>query len=357
MPFIAFLVSAALAAAVVPVILLYARRKGLFDRQNERTIHRGSIPRLGGLGIFVSFAATIAIFSIWQSEKVYELAETLNVLPLILSALLIFAMGFIDDLVNLKAWLKFAIELCLGIYLVMAGFRFRSIPVPWGSGAIDLGWFSYPLTVMWIIGVTNALNLIDGMDGLAGGVAAISSFTFAVLFYMQGYRLSAQFCFALTGACMGFLLYNLPDACIFMGDSGSLFLGFTLSMLPLLPHQAMGEETGLLSSSVLLSIPIFDTLMAILRRKRAGRSFFHADKGHIHHCLLARGLSTRQALGVLYGIMLVLSATVLSALALPIRYCFPLQLCVLAAVLSFFFSMGTSRIEEENPGEAKPGLS
>jgi UDP-GlcNAc:undecaprenyl-phosphate/decaprenyl-phosphate GlcNAc-1-phosphate transferase len=200
----------------------------------------------------------------------------------------------------------------VAIFVVAMGYRFRSVGIPFGSGMLELGFFSYPITVIWIVGVTNAINLIDGMDGLSGTISGVVSICFAAFFYLRGDYASAVLCCIFVGAIGGFLAFNKPKASIFMGDGGALFLGFVLATLPLLNRSQGPSEIGLLSAITALLIPIYDTFAAILRRKRAHVSFFTPDKEHLHHKLLDLGLSAYQVLGVILVAALALGAAALS---------------------------------------------
>ena len=220
--------------------------------------------------------------------------------------------------------------------------------VPWGRGLIDLGLLSYPITLIWIIGITNAVNLIDGLDGLAGGISFLASLSFGIFFWVQGSMLSAEICLALAGAVAGFLVFNLPPAKIFMGDSGSLFLGFFLALLPLLGQESDGAEIGLISAATILSVPIFDTFAAMYRRKKAHVSFFTADKGHLHHLLLKRVESSRAVLMIIYGMNLILAVAALSTLYLSRGMSFSLKISALAANALFFTWLNRKNMERES---------
>lgn len=330
------LLAFAFAAAIEPVIISYAERKGLYDRGGERKIHNGNIPRLGGVGIAVSFLLSVAVLGLFQRNLIEDFSDRYRLWPVIVSGTMMFVMGLVDDLVDLRARFKFGIQLCAALLLIAVGFRFRVVLVPWGDGMIDLGAFSYPLTLVWIIGITNALNLIDGLDGLAGGISFIASLSFGIFFWAQGFMLSAEICLILGGAAGGFLLYNKPPAKIFMGDSGSLFLGFCLAVLPLLGQSDRGAEIGLVSASTILAIPIFDTFAAMYRRRRAGVSFFTADKRHLHHVLLGIAKSAGRVLLIIYGLNIILSAAALSTLYLPENWSFALKILALLLLAAFF---------------------
>jgi UDP-GlcNAc:undecaprenyl-phosphate/decaprenyl-phosphate GlcNAc-1-phosphate transferase len=300
------------------LIRALARRKGWYDRVNERKIHTGTIPRLGGVGICVGFGIAFLTVILLPIGPFPHLAISNRFWPVAVSGIVLFALGLIDDFRSLRARFKFGIQIIAATFVVVMGYRFRTVDLPFfGIGSLDLGLFSYPLTVIWIVGVTNALNLIDGMDGLAGTVSSIVTITFAAYFYLTNDYASAVLCCILLGAVGGFLAFNRPKASIFMGDGGALFLGFVLAVLPLLNQTHGGrEELGILSAITALLIPIYDTFAAMLRRYRAHVSFFEPDRGHLHHKLLDLGLSPWQVLAVVAIANLALGAAALSSLYL-----------------------------------------
>jgi UDP-GlcNAc:undecaprenyl-phosphate/decaprenyl-phosphate GlcNAc-1-phosphate transferase len=338
-PIISILLSCAFASAMMPIVLYFAHKYCLYDKVNERKIHNGNIPRLGGVGIVFAFMATLVILMLLQTSLVDDFREKNRIWPIFICGAAMFLLGLMDDFMDLNGKLKLFIQTIAALFLMGFGYRFRVVLVPWGSGFLDLGIFSYPITLIWIIGITNAINLIDGLDGLAGGISLIAALTFGIIFWVKGQMLSAEICMAIVGAAAGFLIFNLPPAAIFMGDSGSLFLGFCLALLPLLGQRNDGAEIGLISAATTLSIPIFDTLMAIYRRKKAHISFFTADKGHFHHIMLAKLESSKTTLAAIYGINIGLALIALSTLFLSSALSFSLKLAGLAAMAAFFFTL------------------
>lgn len=336
MPLISFFLSLAFASMLMPAILYFAHKKGLYDSVGERKVHNGNIPRLGGVGIAAAFLMAIIALMFFQEQQIADFSGRYRVWPVLLAGALVFCIGLVDDLVDLRARLKFFTETCATIFIIAFGFRFRVIIVPWGIGHIDLGLFSYPLTYIWVVGITNAMNLIDGIDGLAGGVSFIASLTFGLFFLTQGYVLSAEFCLVIAGAVAGFLMFNLPPAKIFMGDSGSLFLGFSMAALPLLGQRGGGAEIGLLSAATILAIPMFDTFAAMYRRTKAGVSFFTPDKDHIHHVLLRKVQSTKRVLLIMYGINVIMAAAALSTFYCDLAWSFAIKIVSLVALGLFF---------------------
>jgi UDP-GlcNAc:undecaprenyl-phosphate GlcNAc-1-phosphate transferase len=212
---------------------------------------------------------------------------------------------------------KFILQVAAAAIITSGGFLIRSISLPY-VGSLNLGLAAYPLTVVWLVGIANALNLIDGMDGLAGGIGAFAAAAMGTMALLQGSARGAVLAFALLGALLAFLIYNFPPARIFMGDSGSLFLGLTLAALPLAGGIPRSAAFGSLIVPVtLLTVPILDTATAIIRRLRHRRSIISPDKQHIHHKLLAMGLSERQILTVIYGMCAYLALVSVTSVVLP----------------------------------------
>jgi UDP-GlcNAc:undecaprenyl-phosphate GlcNAc-1-phosphate transferase len=328
------LVAFAVSAAIMPLVISWAKRHEYYDDPlDPRKIHHGQIPRLGGIGIVVAFVATVSAFALFTGQG----AQTGGHFWVVVAcAVVIPVLGLVDDFRNLRARFKFAVELVAALAIVCAGFRFKELALPFRGRALELGALSYPLTMLWIIGVTNAMNLIDGMDGQAGGISALAALGAGAYFLLLGHSGGAMIAFALVGAVLGFLCFNFPPAKIFMGDAGSLFLGFILSIIPLLaPRVAVGEVAFFVSVTLLI-IPIYDTFSAMLRRARAHVSFFTPDRLHLHHKLLDLGLSTKGVLAVVYSAQIVLDAVALSPLYLPYEISFWLIMGTWAAYAFLF---------------------
>lgn len=316
----AVLLSLLLSLVAMPLILRLAHRRKWYDPPNSRKIHTGLIPRLGGPGMFLSFLAAAALTPtllglLFPNRAL--LAWDLRFLPLFAGITLIHGIGLFDDFRNLSALPKFGLQLLAAVIVTSGGFVVRSVTLPY-LGMVQLGLLAYPLTVLWIVSISNALNLIDGLDGLAGGIAAFAALSMGAIALIQGALSTAVLSFALFGAVAGFLVFNLPPARIFMGDSGSLFLGFVLAVLPLVGGISKASAFGtLLVPITLLTVPILDTVTAIVRRVRKRIPIIQPDKEHIHHKLLDMGLSERQILWVLYGFSLYLSVVAVTSVILP----------------------------------------
>jgi UDP-GlcNAc:undecaprenyl-phosphate GlcNAc-1-phosphate transferase len=306
-----------------PAIIAFADRFKFYDRLNARKIHTGNISRLAGIGIFMAFALGVVVVR-WLVVALPP-PEWRVALPLA-GAALAFGIGLIDDFYELRARYKLLVQLAAAILVVLGGFVFSGVEFPGFHLGFGFAWFGYFLTFCWVLGIINAINLIDGMDGLAGGASFFAALAMGIVFFAAGCAFQGILAIALAGAIFGFLCFNRPKARIFMGDGGAYFLGFMLAFLPLvdaaptaqpiLPNVGLeGGHLGIIHAITLLLIPIGDTLAAILRRRRKGQKFSEPDRHHMHHKMLAMGLSTWQVLLVVSAIELVAAAaTVYDAL-------------------------------------------
>lgn len=292
-----------------------ARRIDLLDRPDQqRKLHKRATPLMGGVAVYVSLlTATGAIWFTASDRFALDANSFRFASMLLLSGGLLCAIGLWDDKWGIRARNKFLFQILATLPFVMWG-RTISAVTMFGV-SLDVAWIGIPLTVFWLVSCTNIVNLMDGLDGLASTVSLISCLTVAVLAHLNGLVAVSVLATLLAGSLSGFLLHNLPPAKIFLGDSGSLPIGFFVGALAL--EASVKKATGfmMLVPLVLLSVPIFDTCMAILRRKLNGQTIGQADRFHIHHCLRDRGLSTRQtllAIGSLSALMAV--ASVVSAL-------------------------------------------
>ena len=280
-----------------------ATRRGLvYAPPDGRHIHLAPLPRLGGVAIFVSFSVSLGIWlglSLIFPRLVQGLAPE-TILRIYLPACLIFCLGVYDDLHGAGPYLKFAVQAVAGAMLFAGGMRVLDLPLIFSH---SLPWFiGLPLTVLWVVAVTNAFNLIDGLDGLAAGSALFSTLVFFVVSLVIHSSLGALMSVTLAGAILGFLRFNFNPATIFLGDSGSLFIGFMLSALALAGSQKAPTFVAVAIPVVSFGLPILETLLSILRRIISGRPIFTADREHIHHKLLQLGFSHRQVVIVLYAV-------------------------------------------------------
>jgi UDP-GlcNAc:undecaprenyl-phosphate GlcNAc-1-phosphate transferase len=324
-----------LSVCLTPLIISVSRRREWFDMPNARKIHTDPIPRLGGIGIFFgliggSLAIPLLFPLLIPSLDVPRYG--LGYVFVFIAFALIHGMGLVDDFHNLKAGLKFMLQLLAAALVTVGGFTISRIAIP-GVGLVSFGIFAYPLTMLWIVAISNAINLVDGIDGLAGGIAAWTALSMALMAILSGHGVSALVALALLGAVMGFLAFNFPPARIFMGDSGSLLIGFVLAVIPLLGLPGMTTIEDLAAPATLLMIPILDTILAIVRRLRQKRAIHSPDKEHIHHRLLAIGLKDTSILLLVYSACVVLGAAAIGSLFMSRLSGLLLLLCLWAAAV------------------------
>ena len=280
---------------LTPIIITIAHKNSLFDAKDHRKTHVGNIPRLGSLGFIT---ATIV-----GSILIYVLTDKHVSIAFYIAITIIFISGIIDDFKPIRAYVKLIAQVAATITLLVGGHVLNNIFIPLVNINLDLGIFSYPITFIWIIGITNAINLLDGMDGLAGGVSTIAAATLGITALILGQFNIAITCFILAGALIGFLVFNLPPAKIFMGDGGSLTIGFFLAAIPLLFKGDNIRGEMILVTIAILLIPIIDVFAAIIRRTRDNISFFHPDRGHIHHKFTDfTALNIKQILLIIYSL-------------------------------------------------------
>jgi UDP-GlcNAc:undecaprenyl-phosphate GlcNAc-1-phosphate transferase len=278
---------------LIPVIIKISRKNGWYDPKDPRKIHNGNTAHTGGAGIFLAFMLTSCIFS--------PPGALSRNLPLLAGICIMFFMGLLDDFKNLRARYKLALQILAAILAVAAGFRFSVFALPFRLSVTNTV-VVYGVSVAWIVGVTNAINLIDGMDGLAAGVGGIAALFWGLLAFYSGYMNTALYAAALVGAVAGFLMFNKPPAKVFMGDSGSMVIGYILAVLPLMEKGAgAGSTRTLLLAVTLLVIPVFDTISSIFRRIRQGKSIADPDMHHVHHKLLKLGFTAPKILIIVYG--------------------------------------------------------
>lgn len=315
LPYIAVAATAFVVTFVcTPAAKRLAIRLDAVDYPSKRRINTKPTPRLGGLAVFLGLfvAMVVAVFGGthlgWPSVLVSHPSLAVDYHLLAVAVLLMVATGTADDIVQLSPKAKFAGQIIAASVAVAGGLVIHQIVNPFaGDTYIELGWIAYPITVIYLVAFTNIINLIDGLDGLASGIsciAALSMFSFAIL---AGRHDAAAFSLALAGSCLAFLRYNFNPASIFLGDSGSLLLGFSLGIISLLNVSRTAAVTSLLIPLIVAGVPIIDTFSAIIRRTRAHVSIGQADKGHIHHRLIQEGYNQKQAVLLIYAWCILLS--------------------------------------------------
>lgn len=303
----AYLVSFALAILIIPLVIWLAGRIGAMDRPGVRTVHKRPVARIGGVAIFLS-AMSVIISVIFLNDAIGAAFRAARVpwITLLSSATLVFVVGLVDDLKGLPARVKLLAELLLATALYFVGVRISEVALLEGW-TLSLGGWSYVLTILWIVGITNAVNLSDGLDGLAAGICCIACGVVALFAFLNGSVIMGVFMPVLVGSLCGFLVFNFYPAKVFMGDCGSLFIGFTIAATSVMCVSNSTALVGLALPALALGIPIFDTLFSMLRRFLERRSLFAPDQGHFHHRLLELGLSQRCTVLIIYGVTLVVA--------------------------------------------------
>ena len=295
------------ALALTPAVRLLGIRFGIMDLPGKRKIHQDETPRLGGVAVFIAVLIPFLIFLIFNNFLSKEIKNSWEpFLGLTLGSLIVFGIGIWDDIRRLSPWPKLSVEIGAALLAYYFGLRIGLLSNPFGM-QWDVSWLSGPLTVIWLVGITNAVNLADGIDGLAAGIATFASAILFVMTVPTVYTLVPYLALALAGASLGFLRYNFSPATIFLGDSGSLFLGFYLGALSLWASEKSAIAFALLIPIIALGLPIIDMIYAILRRWNRGVSIGQADRDHIHHKLLEKGYSHRKAVLMLYGVNFLLA--------------------------------------------------
>lgn len=296
---LAFCLALLVAYLATPAVRKLAIKIGAVDQPNARKVHKTPIPRLGGLGIYLGFMVAI-LLTLPLDAQIYGV---------LLGATLIVVLGLIDDLVELSPKIKLIGQILAAAILVVFDVRISNITVPF-EGMIFLGSYaSSILTVIWVVGIVNTVNLIDGLDGLAAGTSAITALTLFLVGVQKGQFIPAIMAIALMGSSLGFLKYNFNPAKIFMGDTGSMFLGFVLAAISIEGALKSTATIALAVPILALGFPIFDTTIAIVRRFLNRVPIFQADKGHFHHKLVEKGLTHKQAVLVIYCICAFLCTT------------------------------------------------
>jgi UDP-GlcNAc:undecaprenyl-phosphate/decaprenyl-phosphate GlcNAc-1-phosphate transferase len=347
---LAFTVAALASFLLTPLVAKIAIALALYDAPGERRVHSQPTPRLGGVAVFPA-----TLLAVWGALAVFGVPEGLYLdgglaMAALLGGAILFAVGLCDDLFGVNPAAKLAAQVVAALVIVGSGLHVESL-VLWPGMEVSLGWFAIPLTVLWLVGVTNAFNLIDGLDGLAAGVSLVALSAIAIIAVTYGHTEVALLCVALIGAVLGFLYFNFSPASIFLGDSGSLFVGFLLGVLAL--RGTLNADAAVLAvvPVLALAIPIFDTFLAISRRWLRGVPMSSADRGHIHHRLLALGLTHRQA-----AVRMYVTASILALLGLALALSPPqfLQLVALlaGAALTVLLTFTLRRLDYHEFAEA-----
>ncbi len=325
-----FLISLIFSFLITPVIRNIAFKIGAIDSPDYgRRIHNRQIPNIGGIAIYLSFVITVILFSSFDK----------TVIGVLTGGTIIIILGFLDDLFELNPGIKLLGQILAAAVLILFGININFITNPISGGLIYPGFWSIPLTIFWVVAITNTINLIDGLDGLAAGVSVIAVFTLFLVALQEGQALPAILAIALAGSSLGFLRHNFYPAKIFMGDTGAMFSGFILAAISIMGALKSAAVVTVFVPLLALGIPIFDTLFAIIRRLYNNEPISKADKGHIHHRLLAMGWTQSQAVLIVYGISGLLGLIAIIINGFELNY--PL---ILPAVVIFSGLLGAWKI-------------
>ena len=296
--------SLVLSFAFTPIARYFAYKIGAIDvPKDSRRMHNHPIPRLGGVAIFSGFYISVIVFCTQYMTR--------EIRGMLLGSIVIVALGIFDDVLALKPSQKFGFQLLATAIPVYCGVRITSVPILFGGGGyLTLNvWLQYAFTMIWLLGILNAVNLIDGLDGLAVGVSAIMGACVTLIVVMLSAPAVAVIAAALTGACIGFMPYNVNPAKMFMGDTGSMFIGYTLAVMSVMGLFKAYAIIAFAIPFIIFGLPIFDMAFVAVRRVLNGRSPMSADKTHLHHRLIDLGFTQKQAVAIMYAIAAVLGLT------------------------------------------------
>lgn len=338
---IAFLLAFITAFVITPYTIRFAHKVGAVDIPNDRRVNKKPMPRLGGLAVISGFlvSAIYLIVTMHIENKIDFVAEGLNkkLLGFLLGILVLGITCFLDDVKGIKPLVKLAGQTLAAIIVVSSGVLIDNFTIPFKENNVMLNEvFSYILTIGWIVGITNAINLIDGLDGLSSGITLISCISLLIIFSLNESPLIAIVLItALAGAIVGFIPYNFNPAKTFIGDVGSNFMGFVIAVISILGVAKTYTAIVIVAPIIVLALPIFDTLWAIVRRivkTKSIKGVFKADKGHLHHRLMARGYTQKQAVLILYGITATFGMTAIILLDSGVWKAISFALLVIAIV-------------------------
>lgn len=321
MVLVLFLLAAAIGLVSTPIVRTLAFRLGVVDHPGPRKVHASPVPRLGGLSVAIAAAAGLALFAVIAPEFGWEaVAPAGELTPILLGAALVLGVGLIDDIRWAPAWLKVAVESIAALIVIRSGVVVDHATI--AGHTYMFGVFTVPITLVWILTITNAFNLMDGLDGLSAGLAVIASSTCVVILLARGHRAEALLLVAVVGALVGFLPYNFQPASIFLGDAGSLLIGFLLGVTAIAGFQKVATTLAVGLPLIIFALPLLDVVASVIRRamrvsgknaslREAFLHLFQADRGHIHHRLIGRGFSHRGAVLLLYLVAILLSSIAL----------------------------------------------
>ena len=352
---IVFLLTLLVSTIMVPFVIRFAKRIGAVDKPDNRKVHKNVMPRIGGLAIYIAFLVGFILVSSFIELPV----------SIMIGATIIMLTGFIDDKFQIKPWQKMLGQFIATVIILSDGLFIKFLTVPFFEQSVQVSlWIAIPISILWIMGVTNSVNLIDGLDGLASGVTIIAASAIFIMALIMDDVQVAFLSITLIGATLGFLFFNFHPAKIFMGDTGSLLLGYLLAVLSMIGFKQVTMIT-LIIPIVILAVPIIDTTIAIIRRKLNNQRIMDADKNHLHHRLLAAGFSHRQAVLFIYSIalffgtsaILVYNANLLTSIIIFVLILLVIELLIegfqlisknYRPLINFYFKLFPSRVNKTN---------
>ncbi|MEW6183222.1 MAG: MraY family glycosyltransferase [Bacillota bacterium] len=324
---IAPIVAGLVTFTTAPLAMRLASRIGAMDEPDARKVHNRPMPRLGGMSVYLGLLCGFLVAALLDGLP-------RGYLGLLAGGTFIFGVGMLDDIMGLSPRMKLLGQIVAALIIISFGVNISFVTHPFKEGLLlHLGFWGIPVTVLWIVAVTNAVNLIDGLDGLAAGVSCIGAVTLGTVAVLAGDPLGVLPAMVLAATLFAFLPYNFHPARIFLGDCGAMLIGFTLACGAVVGVAKTATAVTLVTPAIILGIPLFDTLFAILRRYKNGRRIFRADRGHLHHRLLAIGLSHRGAVLVVYGISAVLGVSAVFLTRLTTAQAVLLLFCVASCLL------------------------
>ena len=335
----AFVIALIVTYICTPLVRMLAVKIGAIDAPDARKVHQVSIPRLGGLAIYIGYMVSL----------LYSVKDISSVKGLLIGSVILVAVGIWDDVKQIGPKTKLLGQIVAALMLPIFDNAIHFISI--GDHMLYLEYLSIPLTVFWIVGFTNIVNLIDGLDGLAAGISLIACIAICIVTLQMGQVDLACITLALAGAACGFLRYNFNPAKIFMGDTGSMLLGYTMAAISVMGSVKTAATVGLVVPVIVLGLPILDTLFAIVRRRINGRPVFQPDKGHVHHRLLAMGLTQKQAVLLMYAITAVLGCV--SIVAAKANFTIGLLLVVLILCACVWTATRIGIIAKDNEVDRK----
>ena len=299
----------------MPLLIKIAVNKKIFDHPSARKTHKRPVPYLGGVAIYFGF-----LVGIWVAFRYLGWIKPEDFYVLMIGSVCIVALGLYDDLVGTNAKIKLTVQTIVALFVVYSGIYVSEITNPFAEGSIELHWLGPVLTTFWIIFITNSFNLLDGLDGLASGISIIT-IMFMLFFALLSMDMNILgLLAALLGGILGFFIFNVPPAKIYMGDTGSLLIGFLIAILCIMPSSKGPYSIAVLIPTILTAIPIIDTIMAIFRRAKGGTKIFSADKKHLHHRILHLSNSYKKTLFIIYGVNFYICLHAILAYFLPNQF-------------------------------------